>query len=89
MQIQTIVGLGIIIIGLILQLGYSWNGKREIRKRFLILFALGTAWLVVDSFRNSLYWNAAAYVITLGLVLGILIAIGNWKNKNISKKKKR
>ena len=43
------IGLILIIIGWIMQIIYSWNGKRELRKRTLTFYNLGVAVLIINS----------------------------------------
>lgn len=70
------IGLSLIIIAWILQLIYSWDGNREIKKRCLIFYSLGTAWLVVDSFINNMNAVAIFNLIILVIVCFLLIKIG-------------
>lgn len=92
MNIDTaLVGFGLIIIGTILQVIFSWNGRREIRKRSLIFINLGLAWLFVDSLviKGSKI-NAIIFIIMLALGSILLSTISKTEiTKKTAKKRRR
>jgi hypothetical protein len=91
---SEILGISVIIVAWILQLASSWNGSKEIKKRFIILYAVGSALLVIDG-----QWinedSAIAFVNVLCMLLAclVLIKISNKEKlsetKIIIKRKKR
>lgn len=46
-------GLLIIIVAWLIQLNYSWKGRKELQPAFLVLQALGIFLLVISSFANG------------------------------------
>lgn len=46
-------GLVVIIVGWLVQLNYSWKGRREIQPAFLVLQALGIFLLMISSFADG------------------------------------
>lgn len=83
------IGLSFIIIAWILQLICSWKGERKIKKRFLIFYNLGIAWLVIDSFLIKGYMGTGIfYVIILIFSLAVFTRIGSVKNPVVRKKKR-
>ena len=49
----SVIGLAIITLAWLVQLFYSWNGDREIRKWFIGVYSTGVALLVLDGLVNS------------------------------------
>ena len=89
---SAIIGLSVIIIGWIIQLMNSWNGDREIKKRFLILYGVGAALLIIDAYINQLTYTAFFNLVVLVLVMATLIRIGSVRSKSYvsrSAKKKK
>ncbi len=88
---SALIGLGVIIIAWIIQLAYSWKGNREIRKSFLILYGIGTALLIIDSYLIDKSDVAVFNLIILLLTMCILIMIGarGERTARVVKKKKR
>jgi hypothetical protein len=72
---SAVLGLSVLTLGWIIQLIYSWNGKTEIKKRFLILYGLGVALLVIDSYINELMYTMTVDFICLVVVMLVLIRI--------------
>lgn len=87
---SSLIGLSLIIISWILLLIYMGNGI--LRKRFLIMYALGTAFLIIDSLIYDNILVGIFNLIILGLACSVLIKLGKKikpvKNKNIKKKRK-
>jgi hypothetical protein len=46
-------GLLIIIVSWLIQLNYSWKGRKELQPAFLVLQALGIFLLMISSFANG------------------------------------
>ena len=46
-------GMLIIIVSWLIQLNYSWKGRKEIQHAFLVLQAIGIFLLVIGSFANG------------------------------------
>jgi hypothetical protein len=68
----ALIGLVILVIGWIVQLVYSWKGKKEIQPWFIILYGWGVILLVIDGFVNKLTDLAILNLVSLivsGLVL--------------------
>lgn len=94
-QSSALIGLGVIIIAWIIQLAYSWKGNSQIKKRFLIIYAIGVALLIIDSYVNDSYLTDVAVFNLISLILAmiVLIRIGSKKSgtstKSRSVKKRR
>jgi len=85
---SAMIGLGVIAIAWILQLVYSWKGKKDIQSKFLIVYAIGTALLIIDCYLNDFRWTGIFNTIVLMLSLILLIRIGS-KNDEKNRKKSR
>ena len=83
------IGLILIIIAWILQLIYSWNGKREIRKRTLIFYNLGVAIIVLNSFFFLKVIDMIAVLNLIALIMGSLLLIKIGKSELKEEKTKR
>jgi hypothetical protein len=88
---SQIIGIMIIIVAWILQLIHSWNGKTEIKKRFLILYAVGTAVVIILASKDNIKSVAFFNMIAMILSCLVLIRVSNLKKqeKAATKKKKR
>jgi hypothetical protein len=87
---SAIIGLSVIIIAWILQLIYSWNGKREIKKRFLVMYSLGVCLLIIDSYINDATLTGIFNLASLVVALLVLIRISASPSvKKISPKKRK
>lgn len=84
---SSIIGLTVIIIAWILQLIYSWKGKDSLSKNFLVIYAIGTALLIIDCYLNSLKWTGIFNTIILMFSLIVLIKVSAKKSE--AKKRKR
>ena len=76
---STIIGLSVIIIAWVVQLVYSWKGKKEIQTNFIIIYALGTGLLIIDCYLNDLRWTGIFNTIILMISLIVLIKAGSTK----------
>jgi len=86
---SAIIGLGVIAIAWILQLVYSWRGKKDVQSKFLIIYSIGTALLIIDCYLNDLRWTGIFNTIVLMISLIILIRISSRKEERVVKKSKR
>jgi hypothetical protein len=84
---SSLLGLAIIIVAWILLLIYSKNGK--LRYRFLIMYSIGTALLVIDSLINSDILVAIFNLIILGLACAVSIKISKAKKEDIKPIRKK
>jgi membrane-bound ClpP family serine protease len=82
----AIIGLSVIILGWIIQLVYSWKGKKEIQRNFLILYSLGVALLIIDCYLNDLKWTGIFNTVSLMVALIVLIKISS-VSKEVTKKR--
>jgi len=85
---NAVMGLTVLTLGWIIQLIYSWSGKTEIKKRFLILYGLGTALLVIDSYVNQMMYTMTVNFICLVAVMLVLIKISSKKSSSVGVKAK-
>lgn len=83
---SAIIGLGVIGLAWILQLVYSWRGKKEIQNKFLIIYSIGTALLIIDCYLNDLRWTGIFNTIVLMLSLIILIRVSSKNDEKVVKK---
>lgn len=83
---SAMIGLGVISIAWILQLVYSWRGKKDIQTKFLIIYAIGTSLLIIDCYLNDLRWTGIFNTIVLMLSLILLIRISSKKDEKIVKR---
>ena len=72
---SAILGLAVIIIAWIFQLVYSWKGKKEIQSKFLTIYAIGSALLIIDCYLNELKWTGIFNTVILMLSLIVLIKV--------------
>ena len=72
---SAVLGLSVLTLGWIIQLIYSWNGKTEIKKRFLISYGLGTALLVIDSYISEMMYTMTVNFICLVVVMLVLMRV--------------
>ena len=79
-NIGTAIGLILISIGWILQIVYSWGGRREIRKRTLIFYSLGVAVLVINSIFIAEVIDSIAVLNFVSLVLVSILLMRISKN---------
>jgi len=91
---SAVLGLSVITLGWIIQLVYSWSGRPEMKKRFLILQGLGIALLVIDSYVTGMIYTMTVDFIYLIIVMIILVRISpkpvrRVKTKSSVKKKRR
>ncbi|MBS3078533.1 hypothetical protein J4218_00250 [Candidatus Pacearchaeota archaeon] len=86
---SAIIGLGVIAIAFILQLVYSWKGKKDIQPKFLIVYAIGTALLIIDCYLNDLRWTGIFNTIVLMISLILLIRISAKGQEKFIKKIRR
>ena len=86
---SAIIGLSVIALGWILQLVYSWKGKKDIQSKFLIVYSIGTALLIIDCYLNDLRWTGIFNTIVLMISLIILIKISPKQETKVVKKSKR
>ncbi|MBR9703965.1 hypothetical protein GOV12_01010 [Candidatus Pacearchaeota archaeon] len=96
---SSYIGLVLIMIAWLLQLYYA--KKDRIKKRFIILYVLGTAWIVIDSLIYDNVTVAIFNIIILALACFVLIKVGHYqisnkkngakktKKKKVSKKKRK
>jgi len=85
---SAIIGLSVVILAWMIQAAYSWNGKKDVQKSFIVIYILGIALLVIDYYVNNLLDVAFFNVIILVLSCLILIRLGA-KRENIDAKNKR
>jgi heme A synthase len=85
---SAVLGLSVLTLGWIIQLIYSWSGRTEIKKRFLILYGLGTALLVIDSYMGGLMYTMTVNFICLVVVMLILMKVNPAKAKPVKVKAK-
>ncbi|MFA5259446.1 MAG: hypothetical protein WC979_08465 [Candidatus Pacearchaeota archaeon] len=85
---SAVLGFSILTLGWIIQLIYSWNGKTEIKKRFLILYGLGIALLVIDSYITEMMYTMTVNFICLVVVMLLLIRLNPTKTKPVKVKAK-
>ena len=88
-QSSALIGLSIIIIAWLIQLAYSWKGNREIKKRVLIVYAIGVALLVIDGYMTNVPDVAIFNLVSLILVMTLLIRIGSRKSARPVKRRRR
>jgi len=95
-NIFAVIGLVIISIGWLLQIIYSWDGKRKIRKRTLIFYNIGVAVLIIHSVFVLKVIDSIAIlnIITIVLVSILLIRISKSdvkeeKNIRTARRKKK
>ena len=52
------IGLLVIVVSRLIQLNYSWKGRKELQPAFLVLQALGIFFVMLSSFSNgdALLW---------------------------------
>jgi hypothetical protein len=86
---NAVFGLSVLTLGWIIQLIYSWSGRTEIKKRFLILYGLGVALLVIDSYIVGTMYTMTVNFITLVVVMLLLIRISPKKSSPAKTKPKR
>lgn len=89
---SAVLGLSILTLGWIIQLIYSWNGGTEIKKRFLVLYGLGTALLVIDSYVTGMMYTMTVNFICLVVVMLVLMRVSPKKEASVrarAKVKKR
>jgi len=86
---SAMIGLGVIAIAWILQLVYSWRGKKDIQTKFLIIYAIGTALLIIDCYLNDFRWTGIFNTIVLMLSLILLIKISYKKDERSRKSSRR
>lgn len=86
---SAIFGLGVIIISWLLQLIYSWKGRKDIQNKFLVIYSLGTALLVIDCYLNDLKWTGIFNTIVLMMSLITLIKVSSKNNGKVVKKSKK
>ncbi|MFA5856796.1 MAG: hypothetical protein WC867_05530 [Candidatus Pacearchaeota archaeon] len=88
---SQIIGIMIIIVGWILQLIHSWNGTKEIKKRFLILYAVGSAIVIILTSKENL--KSVAFFNMIAMILSCLVLIrissSSTIKKTVSKKKRK
>lgn len=84
-QSSALIGLSVIIIAWIIQLAYSWKGNREMKKRFLIIYAIGIALLVIDGYINDTKDVAIFNLISLILVMALLIRLSPKRSGSVTK----
>ncbi|MDP2926361.1 MAG: hypothetical protein Q8N99_08340 [Nanoarchaeota archaeon] len=83
MGVNYTIGLLIITLAWLLQLFFSLK-ERKIRKRFLVLYSLGTTLLIIDSWSLGLIDAWVLNLVILAIVLLMLIIISIEKPKIIS-----
>lgn len=71
------IGLIIIAIAWLIQLYFSFKGKREIRKEFIIAYMIGVLCLVIEDFKVGL--NAMSYFEIGTFIAALLVLIKNFK----------
>lgn len=82
-QSTALIGLGVIIIAWIIQLAYSWNGGRGMKKAFLIIYGIGTALLIIDGWINDTQDTALFNLVILVLVMTVLIRLGYKRDESL------
>lgn len=85
---SAIIGLGVISLAWIMQLVYSWKGRHDIQSKFLIVYSIGTALLIIDCYLNDLRWTGIFNTIVLMISLILLIKISS-RREGIVKKSSR
>lgn len=68
----TTIGLTLIAIGWILQFSSVLQGNKEIKRFFVVFYALGVLLLVIDGYMNKLTTMASLNLITL-LLSGFVV----------------
>jgi len=68
----TTIGLTLIAIGWILQFSSVLQGSREIKRFFVVFYAVGVFLLVIDGYMNKLTTMASLNLITL-LLSGFVV----------------
>lgn len=74
-------GLLIIVIAWLIQMIFSFSGRKGIVPSFILCYMAGVIILVVDSFMNKLTWIAILNLAAFVLALLALIAIHTKKAK--------
>jgi CDP-diglyceride synthetase len=89
---SSIIGLSIVILAWMIQAAYSWRGKKEVQKSFIIIYILGISLSMIDAYINDLLDVAFFNVIILVLTCLVFIRTGVKSEsiaKNTKTKKKR
>jgi len=82
----SLIGLVILTFAWFVQLGFSWEGKKEIHKIFLISYITGVIILVIDGFINGLNELAILNTACAVLALLVLLRIGKFRVKAAKRK---
>jgi len=81
----ALLGLGLVVIAWIIQLVYSWKGSKEIKNRFLVIYAVGIALLVIDGYRTGMKSVAIFNLISLVIAMIIFIRVSSKKGSRTTK----